>query len=256
MTDYSLFTGCLIAFRYPQFEIAARKVFGKLGVSLSNPPFTCCPNQVYMEPASIETARKIGERNIGVSKDPILVLCNGCYSSLASSADLQGQGEKVVHYLEKLPGWLEGREIEKIIESVNVSTFLGCHATTPDHPIDRRYDPAILDDLSRTLGADVQDYNGKSDCCMPGAILFDREAIDASARKRFDAVADTGSDLLVISCPTCYSAFELAYTSSKEDRFSIIHILQLIAMAMDLSPEELQMRRNRAINKDLLEALK
>src|SRR5512138_2092081 len=89
MKPQAFFLGCVIPLRFPGIEAAARRVFRQLGVDcLDLSGYTCCPEPVVLGLADAELAVATAARNLALaerSRADLVVLCNGCYESLAEA---------------------------------------------------------------------------------------------------------------------------------------------------------------------------
>ena len=85
MKEYKLFAGCTIGNRIPFIEASARLVFNKLGIQISDAPFSCCPDVTGFKSFDSFGWLLMGARNLCLAEaegKDIITLCNGCANTL------------------------------------------------------------------------------------------------------------------------------------------------------------------------------
>jgi len=89
MIRHASFYGCQIPMRLPSIEIAARKVFEKLGVeAVDLPGYSCCPEPVISRLLDKTAWLVTSARNLALAEEQgldIMTLCNGCYETLVET---------------------------------------------------------------------------------------------------------------------------------------------------------------------------
>ena len=88
MVKYALYPGCLVSNRYPNLELAVRKIAESLDVHLEDMQGTsCCPEPQGIQSTDKRTWMTLAARNIVIAEEmgkDILTLCNGCFETLKS----------------------------------------------------------------------------------------------------------------------------------------------------------------------------
>ena len=85
MAEMKLFLGCVIPNRLPHLEQAARIIFDKLGVQVSDAPFACCPEPIGVQTMSTKAWAALAGSNLAIAEaegKDIVSLCNGCTHTL------------------------------------------------------------------------------------------------------------------------------------------------------------------------------
>ncbi len=89
MNKQAFFLGCVIPLRFPGIEVAARRVFRQLGVECVDlDGYSCCPEPVVLGLTDREMALAVSARNLALAEKAgadLIVLCNGCYETLAEA---------------------------------------------------------------------------------------------------------------------------------------------------------------------------
>ncbi|UCF07456.1 MAG: CoB--CoM heterodisulfide reductase subunit B, partial [Thermoplasmata archaeon] len=88
VNSYSLYTGCLVASKFPFIELATRKVLDSFGIKLHDiQGASCCPNQMAIQSSDKALWYALAARNLCLAEKKdhdILALCNGCFDTLKS----------------------------------------------------------------------------------------------------------------------------------------------------------------------------
>lgn len=276
--DYTLFLGCMIPLRHPQIELASRKSLAKLGINLHDADgFSCCPEPWSVKGADLDGWLSVAVRNLAVGEKTgrdMLVLCNGCYSTLTEAAHIaEGDGEAVKGAEKRLSGLklaykgkskarhvaqvLSGMGSEKVAASVKkplnglkVAVHHGCHLLRPSDVMgfDDPFEPALLEQLVAALGAQVVEYPGYTDCC--GKATKDLEANLRIGSQKLASMKASGADCVVTVCPACFEQFDLGQVEmkrklGKDHKLPAFHYCQLLAIAQGEDPDKLGLDRHR-----------
>ncbi|GIX06257.1 MAG: heterodisulfide reductase [Candidatus Poribacteria bacterium] len=146
-------------------------------------------------------------------------------------------------------------QIRRSLEGLSVAPFYGCYILRPsdllgfDHP----HRPTSLDELIRALGATPVDYNGKSKCCgFPLQLIHPKNSFTMAGNHLSEAKSK-GADLMVTPCPLCHLNLDARQPEasrvlqeqgkiSGEIGLPVLHLPQLVALALGYTPKELGMR--------------
>jgi heterodisulfide reductase subunit B len=198
--------------------------------------------------------------------------CSMCYLNLKKTdhymADSPELGEKVntalsaggLHYE---PGSVRvrhlldiivqdvGREavaekVTKPLYDLRVAAYYGCLIVRPgfDDAFDDPEYPTTLDDLMRTLGAQVVDFPMKAHCCGGHMTQISETVALEMIRQLLKNAADYEADVIVTLCPMCQLNLD-AYQGSVNKAFGtnykipILYFTQLMGLAMGLPPKKL-----------------
>lgn len=274
---YLYYTGCVIPYRAPNYDLSTRRVLERLGIELVDMPEAgCCGIYVRQvdELKSLVLAARIWAMADDAGLD-ILSPCPGCVSTLIHARDRLNEDEGLKqevnaalaragrefrgtrHAKHLLRVLYEDVGLERIGEAIvrplggGLASHYGCHLVRPARELgfDDPEDPVVLDRLIELTGARSVEYQGKMGCC--GMNVHGNESLRSrlAGQKLLD-VLDAGAQALVMSCPACYLALGLNQSLAEKawDRplgVPTIHLPQLLGLAMGLAPEELGLDRNR-----------
>ena len=192
--NYTLFLGCNIPARVPQYRNAAEAVCEKLDISLTPVnEFMCCGYPVR----NIDefTFLLSAARNLALAEQrqkDLMVLCKCCYGSLKmaefhlkqnprileninsvlAKEDLSYKGSLAIrHFLSVLYEDVGLANLKSQLKfrykELKIAASVGCHALRPARitQFDTPAAPTLFDDLVKLTGAKSIDWSKKSDCC-------------------------------------------------------------------------------------------
>ena len=122
-----------------------------------------------------------------------------------------------------------------------------------EHP-DRQ---TSLEQLIEAVGAEPVDFPGKTRCCgFPILTINERNSVRMVAKHTSDA-RERGADAMVTPCPLCHlnlDGFQPKANQQKGSRIDlpIIHLPQMLGLALGLSPRDLGLRRHIISTRPLL----
>ncbi|MCP4760156.1 MAG: hypothetical protein GY870_00145 [archaeon] len=285
-----VFPGCVIPNRYPFLEKSARMVFEKLGISLVDAPFSCCPDPVGVASISEKTWLALGARNLSLAEKEnkkIISLCNGCSETLlmvkhALEHDEEGLKEineilgkkgikysgnaSISHFVRSL---VEDVGIEKIkslvtrpLKGLKIATHTGCHYNRPSDVIqwDDPLNPICLDDLVKAIGAEPVEYEEKTQCCGAGVARTDVAVGLEFSKRKYKSLTDANAQCMATGCPQCFQTLESnqRLVNKKFEtsyKVPVFYITELIALAFGYDPKELGLKFHSVKGKKLLASI-
>lgn len=283
--DYTLFLGCMIPLRHPQIEAAARRSLESLGVGLKDASdFTCCPEPWNVKGTGLDSWLAVALRNLSVGEKSgrdMLVLCNGCFSTLTEAAhivsadgDAKKEAEKklkalklsytgkskarhVASVLSELGPDKVAGSVKKPLKGIKVAVHHGCHLLRPAEVMgfDDPFDPNLLEGLVEALGAEAVRYDGYTDCC--GKATRDLDTSLKIGSEKLAAMKAAGADCVAVVCPACFEQFDLGQVEmkrrlKKEHGLPAFHYCQLLALAQGEDPGSLGLERHRVSTKSVV----
>jgi heterodisulfide reductase subunit B len=285
----AFFRGCMIPAKQPHIEYVARLVLPHLGVQLVDVDgFTCCPDPVGVGAVDPLTWITIGARNISLAEEQnldVLTLCNGCAYTLRHAVhDLDQSPElhdrvndilietghtyrgtgQIKHFLP----WLAQdvgveairRAVRRPLAGLRVATHTGCHLLSPQylHGFDDSEDPVVFDQLVEALGATTVNYDTKTTCCGIGfAVTGQLDSSDQALSVKLTDIHDAGAACIAVGCPFCYQQFDMGQLTAARKlglnfKVPVLNYLQLLGLALGLSPEDIQLRAHKVKTKSTL----
>ena len=142
--------------------------------------------------------------------------------------------------------------VKRPLANLRVGPFYGCYIVRPadrldidsDHPRD-----TYLQQLIEALGGTVIDYAGAYKCCGFPIITMNKEASLKQAGRHLGDAIDADADCLVTPCPLCHLNLDLQQPLAegvlgRELGMPVLHLPQLVGLALGLDPKELGMGRH------------
>ena len=142
--------------------------------------------------------------------------------------------------------------VKRPLTNLRVGPFYGCYIIRPadrigiddEHPRD-----TYLAQLIDVLGGTVVDYAGSHKCCGFPIITMNKTASLKQAGRHLGDAIDADADCLVTPCPLCHLNLDLqqplaAAVVGRQLGMPVLHLPQLVGLALGLSPKELGMGRH------------
>lgn len=277
---YAFFPGCTLESAAGELMISTLKVAEALGIELIElKGWTCC-GATHIQDVDKFLATSINARNIalgeklGVSK--ILTVCNTCTLMLRTenarlkkndtlraqvneglrSTGLQYKGTtEVTHLLWAL---IEDYGLERLKKKVKrpltglkVANFYGCHILMPPNIMgfENHRNPQSMELVAEVLGAESVEFDQRLACCGFHSVFPAEKEVMNLTGKNCLSPKDSGAHCLVTPCPLCQMQLD-AYQPDAQKHFAeditmpVLHLPQLIGLALGFSPEELAIQRH------------
>ena len=277
---YAFFPGCVSQGAAPELYPAARLICQKLGIELAEIPAWTCTGAGVLQEKNQLFGDVLNARNFAKAEQmglPILTICSTC-QGVMGQANLRMRRDP--EYLAQINSHLaeEGLEykgtaepkhllwiliedvgldkllalVTRPLNGIRMAPFYGCYIVRPTEALDIAEHPerqTSLETLIATLGATVVDFAGKTRCCGFPILTINEKNSMAMVGKHTSEAKDLGADAMVTPCPLChlnldgYQPKAAAQLRRKVD-LPILHLPQLIGLAMGISPRELGLQKH------------
>lgn len=274
---FAVYWGCTIAHRLPFIESATRRALALLEIELRDVEgVSCCPDPLYARLLGDETTLALAARNLTLASavaENLLVVCNGCWQSLAgaaaklafpaaraatndrlrrANAPTYERPVNVVHILTLLtqvgPERV-ARRVTRPLAGIRVAAHYGCHALAPA-PLaaDDAEAPGIMEETLRALGARPVDYDERLACCGGSLVAADERAGLALLDRKLKNLKRAGAEAIVVTCPSCFLQFDLrAKMVAEELRLPVFHLAELACLAFGVPVRDLRFKGWHAV---------
>jgi succinate dehydrogenase / fumarate reductase, cytochrome b subunit len=146
------------------------------------------------------------------------------------------------------------KQVTKPLEGLRVGPFYGCYILRPKHRLGYDEHPErdlYLDRLIEALGGEVVEYAGARKCCGFPIITMNRETSLRQAGTHIGDALDAEADCLVTPCPLCHLNLDMqqpeaAKIVGRELGLAVLHLPQLIGLALGFEPKQLGMGKHIA----------
>ena len=280
MAKYAFFPGCVSRGGCPELYPAAKLICEKLEIELEELVGASCTGAGVLQEKNQFLGDVLNARTFAMSERlglPIMTICSTC-QGVMSQANKRLKDDP--EYLAKVNSHLAEENLEYkgtavpkhllwiIIEDVGleklssyvtaplthlrVAPFYGCYIMRPTDALGFDENPqrqTSLETVITALGGQVVDFSGKSRCCgFPILTINERNSVAMVAKHTTEAL-DLGADAMVTPCPLCHLNLDgyqpKAMSQAKRNiNLPILHLPQLIGLAMGISPRDLGLQRH------------
>ncbi len=284
MRKVAYWPGCVSRGFTPELHRSMAKVAPLLDLELVELDRACCTGAGVIAEHNQELADTLNARTFAlaqqeISKGAQLMMnicstCQGaqseCQERLDASAEYRAQVNETLapEGLQYTAGitnknflWMLVEEIgldvleakvTRPLTDLKVGPFYGCYIVRPvsrlgiddEHPRDT-YLPQVI----QALGGTVIDYAGSHKCCGFPIITMSTETSLKQAGRHLGDAKDANADCLVTPCPLCHLNLDLqqplaAKAVGRTLDMPVLHLPQLVGLALGLSPKELGLQRH------------
>ena len=276
--------GCVSRGFTPELHGSMAKVAPLLDIELVELDRACCTGAGVIAEHNQELADTLNARTFALAQqeiaggaDLMMNICSTCQGAQSECQErLDANTEYREHVNETLGAenlryergivnkhflWLMVEEIgletlrskvRRPLTDLRVGPFYGCYIVRPtdrlkigeEHPRDR-----YLQMLIEALGGTVVDYAGAYKCCGFPIITMNKEASLKQAGRHLGDAIEADADCLVTPCPLCHLNLDLqqpdaAKVVGRDLGLPVLHLPQLVGLALGLEPKELGMSKH------------
>ncbi len=150
-------------------------------------------------------------------------------------------------------------KVVRPLEGLRIAPFYGCYIVRPTerlgfhkHPNRDKY----LDVLIEILGAEPVEYAGSHKCCGFPIITMNRTTSLRQAGRHLADAIDAGADCLVTPCPLCHLNLDMQQPEAakfveRDLNVPVLHLPQMVGLALGLEPKELGMDKHVVRTRDV-----
>ncbi|MBX5440421.1 MAG: CoB--CoM heterodisulfide reductase iron-sulfur subunit B family protein [Solirubrobacteraceae bacterium] len=143
-------------------------------------------------------------------------------------------------------------KVRRPLTDLRVGPFYGCYIV---RPVDRlgidadRPRDTYLSRVIEALGGTVVEYAGMRKCCGFPIVTMNPETSLRQAGRHLGDAKDAHADCVVTPCPLCHLNLDLQQPMAervvgREIGMPVLHLPQLVGLALGLSPKELGLQRH------------
>lgn len=292
---YAYFPGCVAQGACRELYLSTQALTQALGIQLVElKKAACCGSGTFKEDSQL-LEDTVNARNIALAEElnlPLLTHCSTCQGVIGHVDErlkeiqttnpayieqvnglLNKQGclpyrgnTEVKHLLYALVTDYGLEEITKRVQrkltGLKCAAFYGCYLLRAQKsmPLDDPFRPEAMENLFRAVGATPIYYRGRTQCCgWPLSSYATTQSFQMAGTHIQEAMA-ADADCLVTPCPLCHLNLdsrqpEVEKVIGQKLGLPVLHLPQLIALALGVSPEELGLERHIVSTKPVLEKL-
>ena len=276
---FTYYPGCSAKSTCAELNVATLLVAEKLGLELTQLESATCTGARELraiDPAAFYT---LNVRILALAEReglPLMTICNTCTlnvldahaafvgdTKLAKSINekLAEEGlhysgrTRISHFLWVLHEDIGEQRLRELVinplTGMTVAAFYGCHITRPPLRygfVDSRNNVA-LERLAQILGCEPIDYTGRTECCGFHTAAHDENVAIKLTGQHIASAKTGGAQAMVTPCPLCHTVLdsfqgEMEKDMSQKLDMPILHLPQLVGLALGIAPEALNLDRH------------
>ncbi|MDR3566405.1 MAG: CoB--CoM heterodisulfide reductase iron-sulfur subunit B family protein [Syntrophobacteraceae bacterium] len=275
--NVSYYPGCSLESTAKPYDHSTRSVCRLLEVELHEPAgWSCCGSSAALKMDRLLSV-SLAANNLALTEKErfkdVLAPCPFCYRRLLSAQQeitgdpaLQAKVESTIDselrgdlkVLNTLDFFRNRVGLERIqskvktpLNGLKVLPYYGCYLLKPQNvtPFDDPENPVSMDEILASLGAEVLDWDFKTECCGSGLALSKTEkVVELSARLIGEAVFRS-ADAIVVVCQLCQANLdmrqhEIGKLHGAKYRVPIVYLTQLMGVAFGIGAKSLGLHRH------------
>jgi succinate dehydrogenase / fumarate reductase cytochrome b subunit len=276
---YAYFPGCVAQGACRELYISTAAVAESLAIELIElKKAACCGSGTYKENSQL-LEDTVNAGNIALAESlnlPLLTHCSTCQGVLGHVNDrLKAAKENNPVYVDRVNDILSqehcspyrgttevkhllwalvadygldnlAQKITRRLSGLNCAAFYGCYLLRAQTSLsyDNPFAPESMERVFLTLGANPIYYRGRTQCCgWPLSSYATEQSFQMAGKHLLEAI-EAGADCIVTPCPLCHLNLdsrqpEIAKTIGKTISLPILHLPQLIGLALGIEPQKL-----------------
>lgn len=292
---YAYFPGCVAQGACRELDQSTKALAQALNIQLIElKKASCCGSGTFKEDSQF-LEDTVNARNIALAESlklPLLTHCSTCqgvighvderlkdaqqsnpnyldqvntFLSKEGCSPYQGS-TTVTHLLWALVGdyGLEAlsNQVRMKLSGLKCAAFYGCYLLRAQKhlPFDDPFAPTSMENVFRAVGATPIEYRGRTQCCGWPLSSYATESAFKMAGNHIQEAIAAGADCMVTPCPLCHLNLdsrqpEVAKVIGQPLNLPVLHLPQLVALALGVSPETLGLDRHIVSTRPVLEKL-
>ena len=286
---FAFYPGCVARGAGPELFDSAVAVMDRLGIEWVELTGASCTGAGVLQEKDQKLGDILNIRTLAMAEQlglPVLTICSTCQGVMAQA---DRRVRRNAEYLEEINGYLaeEGlsysgdttvkhllwvlvedigvetlkKTFVKELSGVNLAPFYGCYIVRPSDALGFDENPerqTSLETVIEAVGGNVIDFPGKTACCgFPILLINQRNSLRMVANHTGTA-SELGADAMVTPCPLCHLNLDGYQPKARRQNnrgkadLPIIHLPQLLGLAMGMDAKELGLGKHLVGTKDIV----
>ncbi len=278
--NYAFFPGCVSKGACPELYQSVMQVYPTLGINLEEMTTVSCTGAGVLQEKNEKLGDVLNARTFALAEKrgfPIMTICSTCQGVMSQAnhrlttqpeylqevnemlqeEGLTYRGTTVIKHflwilLEDVGEDVLRANMTKPLTGLRAAPFYGCYIQRPTEALGFEEHPdrgKSLERIIEILGAEVVDFPGKTRCCgFPILTINKINSLSMVATHTQDAKSH-GADIMVTPCPLCHLNLDgmqsqAASQHNTSINLPILHLPQLLGLAMGMDPKSLGLQRN------------
>jgi succinate dehydrogenase / fumarate reductase, cytochrome b subunit len=292
---YAYFPGCVAQGACRELYLSTEALTAALGIELIElKKASCCGSGTFKEDSQL-LEDTVNARNIALAEQlnlPLLTHCSTCQGVLGHVDEtLKEAQENNPAYLQQVNGLLQKEgcspyqgstevkhllwalvgdygldalqaKVTRTLSGLKCAAFYGCYLLRAQKhlPYDDPHAPESLENVFRAIGATPVYYRGRTQCCgWPLSSYATTQSFQMAGGHIQEAIA-AQADCIVTPCPLCHLNLdsrqpEVEQVIGQKLGLPVLHLPQLVALALGISPKALGLDRHIVSTQPVLEKL-
>lgn len=281
----SYYPGCSLEGTAKSFNNSTKRVCDTLGITIEEiPDWSCCGSSPALKMDGLLSVSLAAHNLIQASRQQlssVVIPCPFCFRRLLSAKEEMAQDPKLkarVHQVtngeieetlqvDSLLGFMFNRVgleamaamVKKPLKGLKVVPYYGCYLVKPagvTH-FDDPESPKSMDKILAVLGAEVLEWDFKTECCGAGLSLSKTKTVSELAGRIIREAAWRRADAIVVACQLCQANLDLLQENigrmhGMKYRIPVIYFTQIMGLAFGHTPHELGLDHHLVGAKDML----
>ncbi len=287
---YAFYPGCVSRGGTPELYASTMAIAGKIGLELEEIIGAACTGAGVLQEKGRKLGDTLNARTFAMAErmglTTILNICSTCQGVMAQAnyrllndpayleevnetikeEGLEYHGRVVIKHLAWVLVEEVGMEtlkplITNPLVGLKVAPFYGCYILRPSWALGIDENPAREECLERLIelcGAEPVNFPGRNKCCgFPILMINERNSL-AMVGNHTHSAKEHGADTMVTPCPLCHlnlDGYQPKAQAQKGTKIEmpILHLPQLLGLAMGMGEKELGLQRHIVSTKPVLE---
>jgi len=259
--------------------MSMQSIAPRFGLELDELETASCTGAGMLHEKSAELADTLNVRTFALAEQkqaPIMTICSTCQGvmsrvrhkvdgdeayrqringNIADEGLTYSGGAQIKHFLWYLVEDFGLDKLRSLVEhplhNLSAAPFYGCYIVRPTWIVaeGKPERATYLEQIIEALGGQPVEYNGKNKCCGFPIFTTNRRNSLRMAGSHIGEAQDKGADVMVTPCPLCHlnldgQQVEAAGASGRELNLPVLHLPQLIGIAMGINPSKLGMNKH------------
>lgn len=292
---YAYFPGCVAQGACRELHQSTQALARALEIELVElKQASCCGSGTFKEDSQL-LEDTVNARNIALAEElhlPLLTHCSTCQGVLGHVDErLKTAQTRNPAYLEQVNGLLGKQgcspykgstevkhilwalvgdvglealqaKVTRKLAGLKCAAFYGCYLLrAQEHlPYDDPFNPQSMEAVFQAVGAIPVQYRGRTQCCGWPLSSYATEQSFKMAGMHIQAAINAEADCIVTPCPLCHLNLdsrqpEVEKVIGRSLGLPILHLPQLVALALGVPPTELGLDRHIVSTRAVLEKL-
>ncbi len=275
------YPGCSLHSTAAEFNVSAKAVCEALDLELIEPQGWVCCGSSAAHRADPQAAYELPMSNLALIEQSgfkeVTMPCAACFNRHKTAQYELQHDDQFAESVNKKKGYryhgslkvttlvqaihqhvgeqAVSEKVKKPLDGLRMVCYYGCLLTRPpqvtgaEHP----ENPTDMDDLMRSLGAEVLDWSFKTTCCGAAHSLTRPDIVLNLSRRLIEQARLAGADLIAVACPLCHTNLDARqFQMGLDTPLPVLYFTQLMALALGLPEKTAALHKNLVDPRPLL----